>query len=49
MSKTIVASRVNPNSMGVTFAGGKGTIRVYSENATSLTLCILQDDNPREI
>jgi len=40
---------INPNRMGVTFAGGKGTIRVYSDNAESIELCLLQDENPREV
>ncbi|MFM5905402.1 MAG: glycogen debranching protein GlgX [Micrococcales bacterium] len=40
---------VNPNRMGVTFASGKGTIRVYSENAESIEICILENENPRDV
>ena len=49
MSKSVLDQRVNPNGMGVTFANGKGTIRVYSANATSVQLCILNNTNPREV
>ena len=38
---------INPNAMGVTFSGSQGSIRVYSANATSIELCILDDENPR--
>lgn len=39
--------RVNPNQMGVTFNEGNGKVRVFSANATSVTLCILDRSNPR--
>ncbi len=38
-----------PGQMGVTFADGIGTIRVYSETATSIQLCILDQDDPRTV
>lgn len=47
MSKNLLETRVNPDRMGVTFAGAKGSIRAYSANAESVSLCILEDDNPR--
>jgi glycogen operon protein len=49
MSKKAGASElaVNPQRMGVTFAGGKGTARVYSANASSVSFCILEPENPR--
>jgi len=47
MSKNALELRVNPQRMGVTFASGKGTIRVYSANATSIAFCILDAENPR--
>jgi glycogen operon protein len=49
MSKIVLDAAINPNRMGVTFDQGKGTIRVYSENATELNLCILDHENPREV
>jgi len=39
--------QVNPNRMGVTFAGNSGTVRVYSANAESVAFCILGESNPR--
>lgn len=38
-----------PGTMGVTLANGAGTIRVYSETATSIELCILNPDDPRTV
>ncbi len=35
--------------LGVSFDGGKGTIRVYSSNATKIELCILDDTDFRQI
>jgi glycogen operon protein len=35
--------------MGVTLENGVGTIRVYSETATSIELCILNPDDPRTV
>jgi glycogen operon protein len=51
MSRKAGASElaVNPQRMGVTFAGGKGTARVYSANASSVSFCILEAENPRII
>ena len=36
-------------SMGVTLQNGVGTIRVYSESASTVELCILNPDEPREV
>lgn len=36
-------------SMGVTLQNGVGTIRVYSETASMVELCILNPDEPREV
>ena len=36
-------------SLGVTFDSGKGTIRVYSSNAAKVELCILDDNDFRQI
>ncbi|MEN9990014.1 MAG: hypothetical protein RL508_993 [Actinomycetota bacterium] len=47
MSKTAVDPRINPDRMGMTFAGAKGTFRVYSTNAQSIQLLVLDDANPR--
>ena len=47
MSKSATSALINPERMGITFAGAKGTCRVYSANATSLQLVILEDENPR--
>ncbi|MEY4743494.1 MAG: hypothetical protein RIR34_833, partial [Actinomycetota bacterium] len=41
MSKSATSALINPERMGITFAGAKGTCRVYSANATSLQLVIL--------
>ncbi len=49
MPKTFSDIQINPHRLGVTFAKGKGTIRVYSENATAIQLCILEDANPRVV
>lgn len=38
-----------PGTMGVTIESGLGTIRVYSETATSIELCILNLDDPRKV
>lgn len=38
-----------PGTMGVTLENGVGTIRVYSETATSIELCILNPDDPRTV
>ncbi|MEO0060644.1 MAG: hypothetical protein RL343_262 [Actinomycetota bacterium] len=38
-----------PGTMGVTLDNGVGTIRVYSETATSIELCILNPDDPRTV
>ena len=38
-----------PGTMGVTLENGVGTIRVYSETASSIELCILNPDDPRTI
>lgn len=35
-------------TMGVTISGGVGTLRVYSENATSIELCILDNADPSQ-
>jgi glycogen operon protein len=35
--------------MGVTLDNGVGTIRVYSETATSIELCLLNTDDPRTV
>ena len=39
----------SPGTMGVTLANGLGTIRVYSDTASSIDLCILNPDDPRTI
>ena len=39
----------SPGTLGVTLADGQGTIRVYSETATSIELCILNSDDPRAV
>jgi glycogen operon protein len=49
MSETPMELRVNPDRMGVTFADGVGSIRVYLANATSVQLCILERANPRVV
>ena len=38
-----------PGTMGVTLENGVGTIRVYSETATSIELCLLNTDDPRTV
>lgn len=38
-----------PGSMGVTLDNGIGTIRVYSETATAIDLCLLNTDDPRTV
>lgn len=38
-----------PGTMGVTLENGQGTIRVYSETATTIELCILNPDDPRTV
>ncbi len=38
-----------PGTMGVTLDNGVGTIRVYSETATSIELCLLNSDDPRTV
>jgi len=38
-----------PGTMGVTLDNGVGTIRVYSQTATSIELCILNPDDPRTV
>ena len=47
MSNRVSSAEINPERMGITFAGAKGTCRAYSTNATSMQLVILEDDNPR--
>ena len=47
MAKQKLDLRVNPQRMGVTFASGKGTFRVYSANAEEIQFCILDAENPR--
>jgi glycogen debranching enzyme len=37
-----------PGQMGVTVSDGIGTIRVYSDSATTIEVCILNPENPRE-
>lgn len=39
----------NPGEMGVTVVDGVGTIRVYSENATSIQLCVFEPDEVTEV
>ena len=39
----------NSEQLGVTLANGMGTIRVYSETASSIELCILDGDDPRQV
>ena len=38
-----------PGEMGVTVVDGVGTIRVYSENATSIQLCVFEPDEVTEV
>ena len=38
-----------PGTMGVTLDNGVGTIRVYSQTASSIELCILNPDDPRTV
>lgn len=38
-----------PGQMGVTISGDIGTIRVYSETATSIELCLLDPQDPRTV
>lgn len=47
MSEPVLETRINPQRMGITFANSVGTCRVYSRNATSVQLLILDDANPR--
>lgn len=42
-------SAYEPASLGVSFEGGKGTIRVYSANASSIELLILDPEDSTEI
>ncbi|MEN9715159.1 MAG: hypothetical protein RJA35_626 [Actinomycetota bacterium] len=49
MSSTAVELKVNPRRMGVTFNGGIGSVRVYSANAESISFCILDGKNPRQV
>jgi glycogen operon protein len=39
----------SPGTMGVTIGDGVGTIRVYSETASSIDLCILNANDPRAV
>ena len=41
-------SMPTPGTMGVTISGGVGTLRVYSENATNIELCILDNADPSQ-
>ena len=41
-------SMPTPGTMGVTISGGVGTLRVYSENATTIELCILDNVDPSQ-
>ena len=44
-----IAPAQRAGQMGVTLNGEVGTIRVYSETASSIELCILDPNNPREV
>ena len=44
-----LAPAIQAGQMGVTLNGDLGTIRVYSETASSIELCLLDTDDPRSV